>query len=78
MQCPFNYTEITNMYRNLESLEGGIWGSAILNNAEHLSIILGCETPNLSLDDSLEILKITGTTVFQIYQKVVGIRRGIG
>ena len=72
MQCPSNNTEITYMYACIERLEGGIWRSAILNSADQFSIIKGCDTLNLCPDDSMEILKITGTTVLQIYQKVIG------
>ena len=78
MQCPFNSNETTDMYRDLEHLEGGIWDTAIHSNVDLIKILLGCELPDLNLDDSMEILKISGNTIFHIYHKVIGTRRGIG
>ena len=78
MQCPFNSNETIYMYRELEHLEDGIWDTATHSNVDIINILLGCELLDLNLEDSIEILKITGTTISHIYHKVIGTRRGIG
>ena len=78
MQCAFISNDTIDMYGDLEHLEGGIWDTTTQSNVDIINIILGCELPDLSLEDSMEILKITGTTIFHIYHKVIGARKGIG
>ena len=59
-------------------LDDGLWNVAAESDTDFINIILGCEISHLSNDQVMEILKISGITVFNIYQKVTKLGEGIG
>ena len=77
MQCPFNIMEITDMYSEPDKLEDGSWEYA-KECGDLMSVILGCELPNLGAEQCFTIWEITGKAVFSIYQKIINQRAGVG
>ena len=78
MQCPFNNSEIIDMYSELDNLGDGSWEYAKGCGDNVVSVILGCELPNLDAEQCYTIWEITGKFVYGIYQKIVSQRVGIG
>ena len=56
----------------------GRWDVALKCDADLISVVLGCEAPTLSFEQSMEILDITGRSVYNIYLKVIRHMEGIG
>ena len=63
---------------SLGNLKSGVWDVALKCDADLINVVFECEIPTSSSDHVMEILEITGRSVYEIYEMMTRQREGIG